>query len=185
VELHQLDGRGRQTSAVVEPILKGRSPHSLPIESPLVPGARRGRIRGGRENVESRQTEGDSVGTAALDRIIRTGRTWRQRGGVSPGGGQWGILWRQGFAPGPALDRLDGLSIEPPAEPQIEPGSGRPTDSWPVALWASWNSVWKPGYGRHTGLHTWPDERGLPQVRPHRPALRLHQARGSSHRCCH
>ena len=61
-----------ETSAVVEPILRRPSPHSLPIESLLLPEAKARPIssRARKRGVPARQ--GDWVGTVAPGRIIRT-----------------------------------------------------------------------------------------------------------------
>ncbi len=75
-----------ETSAVVEQILRRPSPHSLPIESLLLPEAKarprssRARNRGVLANA------GGRVGTVAPGRIIRTGSTASQGRGQSPGG---------------------------------------------------------------------------------------------------
>jgi hypothetical protein len=61
-----------ETSAVVEPILRGRSPRSLPIESLLVPEAKARPISSRGEKAWSRgKGQGDWVGTLAQGRIIR------------------------------------------------------------------------------------------------------------------
>jgi len=81
-----------ETSAVVEPILRGPSPHSLPIEFPLVPRQGRGHFR---REARKRGVDGNSVGT---DRGVR-----RQ---------ERGVRGRRGFETPPRLSpRLSpGLS---------------------------------------------------------------------------
>jgi hypothetical protein len=79
-----------ETSAVVRPILRGPSPHSLPIESPLVPGAGRGPFRRGARNWGVPDAKGGPGWDRGLGPDHSDGRAWRQREGLSPGGGQGG-----------------------------------------------------------------------------------------------
>jgi hypothetical protein len=81
-----------ETSAVVEPILRRPSPHSLPLESLLVPGAKArpisltARKRGA--PAKRRGPHGDR--RPRPDHSDR--RRGRQRGGLPPGGDRGGIL---------------------------------------------------------------------------------------------
>jgi hypothetical protein len=68
-----------ESSAVVEPILRGPSPHSLPIESLLLPGVKARPTSSRRENVESRQK--GRGGTGCHFGVHRRNRS----GGAVPG----------------------------------------------------------------------------------------------------
>jgi hypothetical protein len=76
-----------ETSAVVEPILTGPSPHSLPIESLLLPEAKATpRSSRARKRGVPASAGGTGWGQWPQAGIIRAGSMASQRGGQSPGG---------------------------------------------------------------------------------------------------
>jgi hypothetical protein len=110
-----------ETHAVVWPILRGRSPHSLPIESPFVPGAKASPIpsRARKRGVPAirREPGGDSgSGPDHSDRL--DGEATRRRLAGPGTGGKSG-------EPGPSALGAGQEPTERPPSDALSPGSSR------------------------------------------------------------
>jgi hypothetical protein len=137
-----------ETSAVVRPMLRGPSPHSLPVEALSCLGPARGPFVEGREIVESRRREGGPSGERGLgpdhsDEDVEATR--RPIAGRGTGGDSVGD---RASVPGAAREPTERPS-EHPAELQIEPESGGPLTHSHVGM----NLLsWAPGPGDEVGI---------------------------------